>query len=83
MPKQVLDAMTERSRGTGAPGARATHLQIDHTILKAAKDDIAAIMGHGGPNARIKQFLDGENGFVVRFVEKFFLIIIRCASDWS
>src|SRR3546814_11699668 len=49
--------LQRRGRG-GAAGARALHLQIHIALVETAIDDVAAVVGDRGTNARFDQFLD-------------------------
>ncbi len=40
-------------------------MQVDHAIAEVLEYDIAAVLRHGRTNARIEQFLDLGDDFVV------------------
>ena len=55
MADETFDALLQRGGRRGAARAGALHGKIHHPLAKAAKGDIAAIIGHGGANARFQQ----------------------------
>src|SRR3546814_900294 len=62
MFEQALDPLLERHRRRGAARAGAVQGEIDGAFLKAAIDDVAAILGDRRANARLDQLLDlGDN----------------------
>src|SRR3989304_1941361 len=52
VPEHVLDARLERGRRARAAGAGAAQLEVDHPLLEAPEDDVAAVLGAGGAPAR-------------------------------
>src|SRR5512143_3810297 len=70
VPEEVLDAVAERGRRGGTPGAGAAHVKIDDALAIALEGDVAAVLGDGRPHARLEQLLDGlDRLLVLRRVE--------------
>ena len=82
--EQVLDAVLQRRRGRRAAGAGALHVQEHRAVLVAAEGDVAAVLRHRRANARIEQFLDGDDdlrvGLVVELVGEIGLLVIGLAA---
>ena len=76
MPQKILHAIFERRGRRRAAGARALHREIDNTLAKTAKHDIAAIARYRWANARLEQFLNGINGCLIRRFKKLAFILI-------
>src|SRR3546814_5570029 len=58
MFQEGLDAILQRRGRGGAAGAGALHLQIHIALVETAIDDVAAIVGDRGADARFDQLLD-------------------------
>ena len=65
MLEQVLDAVPQRGRRARAARAGAAHVQEHDAVLEAVEDDVAAVVGHRRPHARVEQLLDGLDGILV------------------
>src|SRR5690606_28555929 len=74
VPEHVLDAHFQGGGGGRAAGAGAAHVQEDRSVLETLVDDVAAVLGHGGANARVDQFLDCGNDLGVKTAVTHFVV---------
>src|SRR5260221_10441955 len=58
MLQHVLNAGLERRRRAWTARARALHVQVDDAVGEIVTDDVAAVLRHGRPHARLEQLLD-------------------------
>src|SRR5262249_29763583 len=73
--EQLLDAVLERRGRGGAARAGALHLQIDFPLVEAAIDDVAAVIGDRGADARLDQLLDLRDDLGIGGIVGDFLVL--------
>ena len=65
VPQHIFDPHFQGRGRTRAARARTLHMQVDDAILEILEHDITTVLRHGGPNARVEQFLDLSDDFVI------------------
>ena len=66
MSEQIFNTVFERGCRAGAAHTGPAHMQRHHTVSVAVKNNIAAILRHGGAHPRVEQLFDRTDNFRIR-----------------